>query len=160
MVTINTLNGGNITITTSSVQDATKTRITFTNGSKGEYNISGTLNDQWFTNNNLSSQNIKEIDIGTTVSTIAVESQTFTHTIRMSIPENVIAIEDFSLYWFGQDNEEEIIPTIQFSNRTKQQVKVLLENRNDIWYSETDDFSSYKINIICSDGVLYGQSVP
>ena len=160
MVTIGTLNGGNITITNGSVLDTTKTRITFTDGSKGEYNISGTFNDQWFANNNLLPEDIKEIDIGTTVSTIAIESQSFNHAIRMSVPENVIAIEDLSLYWFGQENEEETIPIIQFSNRTKYQVEVLLGNRNDIFYSETDDFSVYKINFICSDGVLYGQSVP
>lgn len=45
MVTINTLNGGNITITTGgSVLDATKTRITFADGSAGEYDWSGDIN--------------------------------------------------------------------------------------------------------------------
>ena len=45
MVTIGTLNGGNITITTGgSVLDATKTRITFTAGTTEEYDWSGEIN--------------------------------------------------------------------------------------------------------------------
>lgn len=42
---INTLNGGDITITTGgSVLDATKTRITFTDGTTEEYDWSGEIN--------------------------------------------------------------------------------------------------------------------
>ena len=47
MITINKLNGGDITITTGgSVLDATKTRITFTDGTTQEYDWSGEINYQ------------------------------------------------------------------------------------------------------------------
>lgn len=50
MVTINTLNGGNIVITTGSAGHS-ETRFTLEGGTVEEYDISGTLDLQWLINN-------------------------------------------------------------------------------------------------------------
>ena len=80
MVTIGTLNGGNITITTGgSVLDDTKTRFTIQGGTVEEYDIVGTLDQQWMSTNgyyeydeegNIWSNVITQADIGNTVTSI------------------------------------------------------------------------------------------
>lgn len=51
MVTIGTLNGGNITITTGPAIDPAKTRFTLEGGTVEEYNITGTLDETWMNDN-------------------------------------------------------------------------------------------------------------
>ena len=74
---IDTLNGGDIVITTGSILDATKTRFTLQDGSVETYNITGTLDSQWMSQNGYFDREsidwIKRIiqaDIGNTVTSI------------------------------------------------------------------------------------------
>lgn len=51
MVTINTLNGGNIAVTLGTSIDPAKTRFTLQDGTVEEYEISGTIDQQWTIDN-------------------------------------------------------------------------------------------------------------
>ena len=69
MIELNVTNlvGGNITITTSSSgggggNDTTKTRFTLTNGHVEDYEITGTLNQQWFIDHGFA--HMEEINYG------------------------------------------------------------------------------------------------
>lgn len=83
MVTIGTLNGGNITITTGPAIDPTKTRFTLEGGTVEEYNIEGTLDQNWLDAHGFWTwagmyweKNIISIEIGSTVTSI--EDSVFT----------------------------------------------------------------------------------
>ena len=140
MVTIGTLNGGNITITTGSVLDATKTRFTLQDGTVEEYDITGTLGFAWLSANNFASEdfneeedcdvwtfhkNIVSLDIGNTVT--SVEYYAFDETFssktltNVTIPSSVTSIGESAF------NNCENLTTITVLGKTTSEAEALLE---------------------------------
>jgi hypothetical protein len=99
MVTIGTLNGGNITVTLGSGGNS-KTRFTLQDGTVEEYDIEGTLNKQWLIDHgywegtmSIWLKQIREIELGNTVTTIGESAfDNCENLTSVTIPSSVTSI--------------------------------------------------------------------
>lgn len=172
-VFIQTLNGGNITIGSSSPAiDPQKTRFTLSNGTVEEYDISGELSSSWMGNNGFMDYDIFEwtksitnVDVGNTVTEIGTDTFTNSSIQTITIPNSVLRLGT-AFYDCGSLQTVVIgngiakiqqqtfhgcpnLMNVTFQGKTRQQVQDIEDDYNDKQYPW--ELSSGCV-IHCSDG--------